>query len=136
MNKENSVPHLIYEYTSNLAEEGRIAELLRKSNHVLIDQGGAFPIGGIRSRAIGLADYCVADGTNRDDAFVHATLKVGAGRSMDTLKKAGDELFALMSDHFAPVLEKRYLALSLEIVEFSEAGTWKRNNIHSRYRKD
>jgi len=129
------MPHLIYEYTDNLdAAEADIKGLLRKSNQVLIDQGGVFPIGGIRSRAIRLNDYCVADGTV-DDAFVHATLKIGGGRSEEAKKKAGDELFAMISEHFAAIYQKRTLALSMEIVEFSEAGTWKQNNIHARYKK-
>ena len=128
------MPHLIYEYTDNLLPDADIPALLGKSNRVLIDQGGVFPTGAIRSRAICLAEYCVADGTV-DDAFVHAVLKMGAGRSEEARKKAGDELFAMICEHFAPIFARRSLALSLEIVEFSEAGTWKQNNIHARYRK-
>lgn len=129
------MPHLIYEYTDNLdPAEADIKGLLKKTNQVLIDQGGVFPIGGIRSRAIRLNDYCVADGTV-DDAFVHATLKIGGGRSEEAKKKAGDELFKMISEHFAAIYQKRTLALSMEIVEFSEAGTWKQNNIHARYKK-
>ena len=129
------MPHLIYEMTDNLAvPEADISGLLKKSNQVLIDQGGVFPIGGIRSRVIWLKDYCVADGTV-DDAFVHLTLKIGAGRSDEAKKKTGDDLFKMISDHFAAIYQKRTLALSMEIVEFSEAGTWKQNNIHARYKK-
>mgnify|MGYP002776498726 FL=1 len=129
------MPHLIYEMTDNLAvPEADISGLLKKSNQVLIDQGGVFPIGGIRSRVIWLKDYCVADGSV-DDAFVHLTLKIGAGRSDEAKKKTGDDLFKMISDHFAPIYQKRTLALSMEIVEFSEAGTWKQNNIHARYKK-
>ena len=129
------MPHLIYEYTDNLDPAlADIPGLLRKSNQVLMDQGGVFPTGGIRSRAIRLQDYCVADGTV-DDAFVHATLKIGAGRSDEARKKVGDELFAMITAHFAALYGQRTLALSLEIQEFSETGTWKQNNIHARYRK-
>lgn len=129
------MPHLIYEYTDNLGAEAHIGALLKKSNHVLISQGGVFPIGGIRSRAIRLTEYCVADGTS-DDAFVHATLKIGAGRTEAQKQKAGDELFEMIRAHFAAIYHKRPLALSMEIVEFSEAGTWKQNNIHARYKKN
>lgn len=129
------MPHLIYEYTDNLgAAEADIPGLLKKSNQVLIAQGGVFPIGGIRSRAVCLSDYCVADG-EADDAFVHATLKIGAGRSAEIKQKTGEELFGMMAEHFCAAYQKRSLALSLEIVEFSEAGTWKKNNIHARYKK-
>ena len=129
------MPHLIFEYTDNLGAEADIPGLLKKANQVLIAQGGVFPIGGIRSRAICLADYCIADGSHPDDAFVHASLKVGAGRSNAEKKRACDELFAMMTEHFARIFEQRGLALSMEFSEFSEAGTWKKNNIHPRYKK-
>lgn len=127
------MPHLTVEYTANLGAQADIPALLRKANAVLIAQGGVFPIGGIRSRAIRLEDFCVADGT-ADDAFVHLTLKIGAGRSAEQKQQAGDELFAMVKDHFAGLFASRFLALSLEIQEFSEAGTWKHNNIHGRYK--
>lgn len=128
------MPHLIYEYTDNLGAEADIGGLLRKSNQLLIAQGGVFPIGGIRSRAIRLTEYCIADGT-QDDAFVHASLKIGVGRTAAEKQKAGDELFQMISNHFAGRYGSRGLALSLEIAEFSESGTWKLNNIHARYKK-
>ncbi|CAN5146581.1 5-carboxymethyl-2-hydroxymuconate Delta-isomerase [soil metagenome] len=129
------MPHLVYEYTDNLGEQADIAGLLRKSAHILIDQGGVFPIGGIRVRAHRLSEYCIADGSRADDAFVHASLKVGAGRSDAEKKKACDELFTMITDHFAAFFDQRGLALSMEFSEFSEAGTWKKNNIHARYKK-
>lgn len=128
------MPHLIYEYTDNLKAEGDIPGLLRKTNQVVLAQGGVFPIGGIRARALCLTDYCVADGS-ADDAFVHLTFKMGAGRTAEEKQKVGDELFAMLKEHFAALFARRGLALSMEIVEFSEAGTWKHNNIHARYKK-
>ena len=128
------MPHLIFEYTDNLAAEGDIPGLLLKANQALIGQGSVIPIGGVRSRAICLTEYCVADGMH-DDAFVHATLKIGAGRDAATRQQIGDALFEMIKAHFSALEAKRYLALSMEIVEFSESGTWKQNNIHARYRK-
>jgi 5-carboxymethyl-2-hydroxymuconate isomerase len=128
------MPHLVFEITDNIAPQADIDGLLKKANDCLIAQGGVFPIGGIRSRAIVLQHYRVADGAE-DDAFVHVTLKVGAGRTAAALRKAGDELFAMIKDHFAALQAARGLALSMEIFEFDEAGTWKHNNIHARYRK-
>lgn len=125
--------HFILEYTDNIRSEANIAELLKKINAVLMAQG-VFPVGGIRSRAIELHDYAVADCT-ADDAFVHATLKIGSGRSEEAKKKTCDDVFGAMKDHFAELFAKRYLALSLELYEFSEAGTYKHNNIHKRFQK-
>jgi len=129
------MPHFIVEYTDNLAAAGDIPGLLRKANAVLMAQGGVFPTGAIRSRAIALTEYCVADGAH-DDAFVHATLKIGAGRPPAIREKACEALFAMMKDHFADLYARRPLALSMELYEFDEAGTWKHNNIHAGYRKD
>jgi 5-carboxymethyl-2-hydroxymuconate isomerase len=128
------MPHVIVEYTANLRADARIGELLATINDTLIAQSGVFPIGGIRSRAIALDDYRIADGSG-DDAFVHVTLKIGAGRDEATKKKACDALFAAIDAHFAALFATRYLALSLEVVEFSEAGTYKHNNVHARYRR-
>lgn len=127
------MPHFILEYTDNLKAEGDIPGVLKKVVGVLIDQNGAFPIGGLRARAIELADYEIADG-EEDYAFVHATLKIGAGRSEEVKKAAFDQVFETIKDHFADLYAKRYLALSMEISEFSEAGTYKHNNIHARFK--
>ena len=129
------MPHVVIEYTDNLRADADIAALLKKTNALLIEQrtvaGPVFPIGGIRSRAIALSEYCVADGS-ADDAFVHVTVKIGAGRDEATKKQAFDALFAMIVDHFADLYARRGLALSMEVIEFSEAGTWKHNNIHAR----
>ncbi|HZF15285.1 MAG TPA: 5-carboxymethyl-2-hydroxymuconate Delta-isomerase [Steroidobacteraceae bacterium] len=130
--------HLIIEYTANLKPEARLAELLTKANDIIIaqeiDRHGVFPVGGIRSRAVELTDYRMADGA-ADYAFVHATFKIGAGRSPAVKKKVCDELFGMMKAHFAELYARRYLALSLELYEFDEGGTYKHNNVHARFRK-
>ncbi|AZU61580.1 5-carboxymethyl-2-hydroxymuconate Delta-isomerase [Neobacillus mesonae] len=128
------MPHIIVEYTDNIKNKARIPELLEKINGVLISKSPLFPTGGIRSRAIELHDYRVADG-KEDDAFVHITLKIGAGRSVEDKKAVCDALFEMTKDHFAELFSKRYLALSMELFEFNEAGTYKHNNIHQRYKK-
>jgi 5-carboxymethyl-2-hydroxymuconate isomerase len=127
------VPHLVVEYTANLKREGDIPSLLRKANRVLIDLGGVFPTGGIRSRAIEITDWCIADGED-DYAFVHVTLKIGAGREDAVKHRATDALFEMIKAHFADLYAKRYLALSMELVEFSEGGTYKHNNLHAKFR--
>lgn len=128
------MPHFVVEYTDNIKREARIPELLKKANQVFIAQGGVFPLGGIRSRAIELHDYAVADSAG-DYAFVHCNLKIGAGRTAEEKKKAFEELFAMMKEHFQEIYESRPFALSLEVGEFSEAGTYKYNNLHERLRK-
>jgi 5-carboxymethyl-2-hydroxymuconate isomerase len=128
------MPHFIAEYTDNIKDQADIKGMLRKVNQVLIDQGGVYPIGGIRARAIELHDYVMAD-DQEDYAFVHATLKIGSGRSEAVKKKTCDDLFEMMKDHFAPLFASRYFALSMELYEFDEGGTFKQNNVHARFKK-
>lgn len=128
-----NMPHIIVEYTNNIKAGANIPSLLERIHEVIISKSPLFPIGGLRSRAIELQDYRVADG-KEDDAFVHVTIKIGAGRSEEDKKATCDELFEVIKDHFGELFSKRYLALSMELVEFSEAGTYKHNNIHKRFK--
>jgi len=129
------VPHLTLEYSANLAGEERIGELCNALAQCLDEQREngerIYPLGGIRVRALRCEQYCIADG-RVDAAFLHANLKIGAGRSDAAKKATGEALFALIKQHFAAEFEQHGLALSLEINEFSEAGTWKHNNLHAR----
>lgn len=130
--RDENMPHIIVEYTDNLGEEADIPNLPKKVNSVLISHNDIFPTGGIRSRAIELQDYRVADGAE-NDAFVHTILKIGSGRSDVDKKEVCDELFEVIKGHFAYQFGRRYLAISMELIEFSEAGTYK-HNIHERFR--
>lgn len=127
------MPHFIVEYTDNIKDEANISGLLEKVNGVLMSHDNIFPVGGIRSRAIELHHYRVADGTE-NDVFVHATLKVGAGRSKEEKTSVCDGLFNVMQEHFAGLFAKRYLALSMELFEFTHP-TYKQNNMHTRFKK-
>jgi 5-carboxymethyl-2-hydroxymuconate isomerase len=127
------MPHFILEYSDNLKTEGRIPDLLKKVAGILMKQKSIKP-GAIRVRAIELNDYCIADGAE-DYAFVHAHLKIGSGRSEEEKQKMREDLFGAIREHFSDLYARRYLALSLEISEFSEGGTSKLNNIHARFDK-
>jgi 5-carboxymethyl-2-hydroxymuconate isomerase len=127
------------EYSGNLRAEGRIGELCRALAQFMtalrIDGAAVFPPGGVRVRAIPCEEYCIADGTLGDAGFVHAILKIGAGRSDAAKKAACTGLFDIMKSHFADQYAKQGLALSLELNEFSECGTLKHNNLHARLEK-
>ena len=129
------MPQFILEYTSNIKASADIASLLKKVNDVIIGQeGGIFPPGGTRSRAIELTEYRMADGAE-DYAFVHATFKIGAGRTDAQKKRVCEDLFEMMKAHFAPLFAAQYLALSMELYEYDERGTYKHNNVHARFRR-
>lgn len=127
--------HAVVEWTSNLEGEADIRGLLELIAAAMRNSGGAFPWGGIRVRAIRLDDYVIADG-KADDAFVNITVKMGAGRSAEFKQTFFTDLFEQIKAHFAELYARRYLALSLYVEEADEAGSFKHNNIHKRFKKD
>jgi|WetSurMetagenome_2_1015567.scaffolds.fasta_scaffold698163_2 5-carboxymethyl-2-hydroxymuconate isomerase len=127
--------HAVVEWTSNLEGEADIHGLLELIAAAIRNSGGVFPWGGIRVRAIRLDDYVIADG-KADDAFVNVTVKMGAGRSVEFKKTFFTDLFEQIKAHFSDLYGRRYLALSLYVEEADEAGSFKHNNIHKRFKKD
>jgi 5-carboxymethyl-2-hydroxymuconate isomerase len=132
------MPHLTLEYSANLSDGDSMAALCRKLAQRLGElrdgDRAVYPIGGIRVRALCCETYCIADGMP-DAAFMHANLKIAAGRSEAVKRATGNALFDIVKEHFAETFERQGLALSLEINEFGEAGTWKHNNLHTRLKR-
>ncbi|SEA33859.1 5-carboxymethyl-2-hydroxymuconate isomerase [Thalassobacillus cyri] len=125
------MPHVILEYTDNLSTHIDIQQLVERINHALAAKSDTFPIGGIRVRAYKTTHYRIADG-KENDAFVHAVLKIGKGRSEEEKKEACEAVFDTLTSYFEDYSNNHYLALSLELVEFQHA-TYKSNNIHQRF---
>lgn len=122
------MPHFIAEYSANLLDSVEFQDLFQQVNDFL-GSTGVFPLGGIRSRAIRLDQYRVADGKH-DYAFVHMTLKVGSGRDLETRQKVATELFAVIEQFFQPLKAERLLAISFEMTELDPVLNFKSNNIH------
>jgi 5-carboxymethyl-2-hydroxymuconate isomerase len=131
--------HMTLEYSANLRSEGRLGELCGKlarfMSELRVEGAAVYPPGGVRVRAIACEEYGIADGTLEDAGFVHAILKIGAGRSDAAKQATCTGLFDIMKVHFAALFARQGLALSLELNEFSEAGTLKYNNLHARFKK-
>ena len=125
------MPHFIAECTDNIREQADLPGLFAKVNEALAATG-IFPLGGIRSRAHWLDTWQMADGKH-DYAFVHMTLKIGAGRSLESREEVGELLFALIKDHFAALMKSRYLALSFELDELHPTLNYKQNNVHALF---
>ncbi|CDL80479.1 5-carboxymethyl-2-hydroxymuconate Delta-isomerase [Xenorhabdus cabanillasii] len=126
------MPHFYAECTENIRKEANLPELFSKVNQSLADSG-IFPLGGIRSRAIWLDTWQMADG-KQDYAFVHMTLKIGAGRSLEDRQKVGEMLFSLIKTHFADLMAQRYLGLSFTMEELDPILNYKSNNVHKLFK--
>lgn len=126
------MPHFIAECTDNIREQADLPGLFAKVNEALAATG-IFPLGGIRSRAHWLDTWQMADGMH-DYAFVHMTLKIGSGRSLESREEVGEMLFALIKTHFAELMASRYLALSFELDELHPTLNYKQNNVHALFK--
>ena len=120
--------HIQIEYSSNLRERIDVPRLLEAVHAAALDTG-VFPIGGLRTRAYAAEHYRIADG-HPDNGFVHAMLRVGHGRDVETRKRACDVIFAALCAQLADLFERIPLGLSLEMQEIDPVLTLKKNNLH------
>jgi 5-carboxymethyl-2-hydroxymuconate isomerase len=128
------MPNLWIEYTANLKPEGRIPELLnRLGRYMLAFDGGEFPPGGTRIRAVEVTDWFMADG-EEDYAFVHLYARIGAGRPEEQMRRCFEGVFEIAKDHFAELYARRYLALFMEVNEADPDWTWRHNNVHAKFK--
>ena len=126
------MPHFSMEYSANL--DGTVDfSALAKVIHETMLSTGVFELGAIRVRAFRSEAYAVAD-LLPQNAFIDMSLRMGAGRSEEDKKRAGDAIFAAVSSHLSKLLETPHFALSLEIREIDPQLSWKKNAIHPRIR--
>ena len=128
------MPHLVIHYTPQLDAETDMAALCRTLANTLMtvqDEAGqaVFPTGGTRVLAYAAAHHAVADG-ERDYAFAYLNLRMGRGRSEAVKRHAGAALLAAANVHLAPVFERRFLGVTLQIDEGAEVYDGKASNIH------
>jgi 5-carboxymethyl-2-hydroxymuconate isomerase len=126
------MPHLTVEYSANLPGRADLDQLCRALHGAMLDSG-LFELGAIRVRALRADHFAVAD-LLPENAFAHLTLRLGAGRSLDDRKRAGDLIFAAATQALATLFTTPHFALTLEMVEIDPDLSWKKNAIHPRLR--
>jgi 5-carboxymethyl-2-hydroxymuconate isomerase len=131
------MPHVVILYTKQLDAETDMSALCRslaQAMQMVKDESGArvFPTGGIRVLAYPAAYHAVADGSG-DHAFCYLHLRMGRGRSAATHQAAGQVLTDAAKAHFAPLLARRPLGLTLQIDEGPEVFDAKFGNLHALF---
>ena len=133
------MPHLVILYTPNLDAATDMTALCRALADTMLavkDEDGkqVFPTGGTRVLAYPAAHYAVADG-QRDYAFVYLNLRMGAGRSTTTQKRAGDAVLAAAKAHFDPLMAQRLIGVTLNVDESpGQVYDGKHSNIHPLFK--
>jgi 5-carboxymethyl-2-hydroxymuconate isomerase len=122
------MPHLTLEYTGNL--EFDVQPLLRRLHEELVATG-AVNLKGIKSRAIRLSDYRIADG-DPAYAFVHIGLLIREGRSNAVQQEAAQRVLAVLKETFWERFENGYLSLSVDIQEMRGGIAQTMHNIPER----
>jgi len=128
------MPHLVILYTPNLDADTDMTALCRTLADAMLtvrDEAGApvFPTGGTRVLAYPAAHFAVADGSG-DHAFCYFQLRMGRGRSDATQRAAGQALADAAKAHFAPVLARRPVGLTLQVDVGPEVFDAKFGNLH------
>jgi 5-carboxymethyl-2-hydroxymuconate isomerase len=119
------MPHLILEYTDNLDFE--VQPLLARLHEELVATG-AVNLKGIKSRAVRLTDYRIADG-DPDYAFVHVSLLIREGRPLEVQQEAAQRVMNVLKEIFGERYENGYLSLSVDIKEMGEGIAQTLHNI-------
>ncbi|MEX0350735.1 MAG: 5-carboxymethyl-2-hydroxymuconate Delta-isomerase [Paracoccaceae bacterium] len=107
------MPHLSIEYSANLEDRVDISGLCE---HLRQSAAGieAFPLAGLRVRALRADHFAIADGDPKH-GFVDISVRLRAGRPIEVRKAAADVLFRAAEDFLTPDMAQHSLALSLEI---------------------
>ena len=122
------MPHIVVEYSANLAGALDVAALLRTLHEAAVGTG-VFPHGAARTRAARRDEYVIADG-HPDNAFVHVAMRIGHGRDAATRKRAAQAVFDALCAATESVFAARPLGLSVELDEIDPDTSFKKNNLH------
>lgn len=124
------MPHITVEYSSNLDQRISMRDVIH-GIHAAVVANAAFPIGGVRTRAISQDLYVVADG-DPDNSFIHVDMRIAPGRSPETRKQVAQAILDVVRDHTKEVMKQFGLGISVEIREIDQTASLKLNNLHER----
>lgn len=119
------MPHLTLEYTDNLDFD--VQPLLARLHEELVATG-AVNMKGIKSRAVRLTDYRIADG-DPAYAFVHVSLLIREGRPLEVQQEAARRVMNVLKDTFGQRFESGFLSLSVDMKEMREGIAQTLHNI-------
>lgn len=122
------MPHLIIEYSSNVAEHHDIERLLDVVHETVLALDVA-PVAGIRIRAVECPHTRIADGSDENHAFVAMVARLGPGRDAQTKKRLIDRVLGAAIDHQTSEGGPLHIAWSFEVQEIDAEFRVNRNEI-------
>ncbi|ARQ02582.1 5-carboxymethyl-2-hydroxymuconate Delta-isomerase [Pseudorhodoplanes sinuspersici] len=123
------MPHIIVEYSGNLDDSVDVPGLLSALHQAMIETGVA-DTAAIRTRAIRLEHFCIAD---RDPAngFVQITVRMREGRPAEAYQKVAENLMAAAEKSLERAFASHPLQLALEIHEITQL-TLRKNTVRGK----
>ena len=121
------MPHLMIDYSANVEPDVDIGGLCNTLRGVAASID-AFPLAGVKVRAVRVDHYAIADG-NPEHGFIDISVRIREGRDMQTKQNAAQKLFDAANEFVADVMQRRSLALSLELRDIDAALSPKSGSI-------
>lgn len=119
------MPNLILEYSDNVEFD---TKTFFRGLHETLVATGAVNMKGLKSRAIKLSDYYIADG---DEAYkmVHLNIVLREGRSREVREEIARRAMSHLEATFAHYREEGYISLSTDMKELEVGLALTRHNI-------
>jgi 5-carboxymethyl-2-hydroxymuconate isomerase len=121
------MPHLMIDYSANVEPDVDIGALCDTLRDVAASID-AFPLAGVKVRAVRVDHYSIADG-NPEHGFIDISVRIREGRDMETKQDAAQKIFDATNEFVADVMRRRSLALSLELRDIDAALSPKSGSI-------
>ena len=121
------MPHLMIDYSANVEPDLDIGGLCNTLRDVAASID-AFPLAGVKVRAVRVDHYAIADG-NPEHGFIDISVRIREGRDMETKQNAAQKIFDAANEFVADVMRRRSLALSLELRDIDAALSPKSGSI-------
>jgi len=109
------MPHIIVEYSSNLADGVDMRRLIDDLHRTVL-QSRLFEPAAVRTRAAPRSLYRIADGAP-ENVFVHITARIRAGRTAGDRKALGASLLQTAKDAIAAQQTPPPVAVTVEVQE-------------------
>ena len=121
------MPHLMIDYSANVEPDVDLGGLCNTLRDVAASID-AFPLAGVKVRAVRVDHYSIADG-NPEHGFIDISVRIREGRDMETKQNAAQKIFDAANEFVADVMQRRSLALSLELRDIDAALSPKSGSI-------
>ncbi len=114
------MPHCIFEYSANIADQPDWPHIIRQIHDQLISTG-QFVTGDIKSRVIRHDEYVIGDGGD-NQCFVALNLQILDGRSDHFKNELSDMALEILIPAFSKSLAEQRCSITVQVSEIHRAS--------------